>query len=106
MRHMCLACNYALASIVTVNDPLTDATPAGVDSSSDEVHLQAVPMCSSCYQALHYQPGNKRVGENGNNRSMLELRPGQQPSLVFPMDDYQIMATASSLDQVLKSSYF
>jgi len=102
-RHTCLACNYSLASVVTVNDPLTDAAPPSLDAASDRVHLQGVPMCSSCYHALHYKPvvsndnNNREAGENDNIHipPLLELRPRHQPSLVFPIEEYQRMVTAS-----------
>jgi len=104
-RHFCLACNYSLASIVTINSPLNDAAPPVLDFNSGRVQLEGVPMCSSCYQALHYRPSNTQGGENDVHR-LLELRPGHQSSLVFPIDDYQRMTTASSLDKVLKSAPF
>jgi len=105
-RHTCLACDYSPASVVAVNDPLTDSAPPSLDPESNQVHLQGVPMCSSCYQALHYQPSNRREeGENGSE-SLLELRQDHQPSLVFNIEDYQRMATASLLDKVRKSSAF
>merc|ERR1712099_122219 len=47
-RHYCHACNYSLASVVTVNDPLTDAAPPGLDCDSNKVYVQGVPMCSAC----------------------------------------------------------
>ena len=106
-RHTCLACNYSLASVVTVNDPLTDAAPPSLDAASDRVHLQGVPMCSSCYHALHYKPvvsndSNRETGENDNIHIpplLLELQPRHQPSLVFPIEEYQRMVTASLLDE-------
>lgn len=104
-RYFCLACNYSLATVVTVNDPLTDATPPVLDRDSNKVHLEGVPMCSACYQALHYQPNNQRAGENGA-QSLLELRSSHQPSLVFPVEDYQRMTTASSLDEIPKNAAF
>ncbi|KAL7540416.1 hypothetical protein ACHAXR_010093 [Thalassiosira sp. AJA248-18] len=97
-RHVCLACNHSLASVVSVNDPLTDAAPPGLDAESNHVHLQGVPMCSSCYQVLHYQPSNQQ--------GLLELRLSHRPSLVFPIEDYQRMVAVSSLDGVDKSLAF
>mmetsp|Transcript_188 Transcript_188/g.368 ORF Transcript_188/g.368 Transcript_188/m.368 type:complete len:130 (-) Transcript_188:1403-1792(-) len=101
-RHFCLACKYSLASVVTVNDPLTDAMPLVMDRNSDRLHLKGVPMCSACYRALHYQPNNPQGGE----KSSLELRPGNRPSLVFPIEDYQRMVVGSSLDEAVKTAGF
>ena len=112
-RHICSACNWSLASVVTVNDPLTDAAPPGLDVEyppgldvqPNKVHMQGVAMCSSCYQALHYEPSSPQDGEN-SNRSMLQLRQNHKPSLVFPIEEYQRMVTASTLDEVSKRSGF
>ena len=113
-RHTCLACNYSLASVVTVNDPLTDAAPPSLDAASNRVHLQGVPMCSSCYHALHYKPvvsndNNREAGENDNihiQPLLLELRPRHQPSLVFSIEEYQRMVTASLLDELPNTTGF
>ena len=94
-----------------MNDPLTDATPPSLDDASNLVHLQGVPMCSSCYHALHYKPvrgindnNNGEAGKKNDNihdiQPLLELRPGHQPSLVFPIEEYQRLVTASSLDEL------
>ena len=124
LRHVCHACQHAHASIVTVDDELTDAPPPGLESTTERVHLWGVPMCSSCFRALHYRPARIRCGkdsdddnrgelgasndreesngdsENSGNDDMkrhssLELRPGCGPSLVFPIEDYQRMVTSS-----------
>jgi len=121
LRHVCHACQRSHASIVTVDDELTDAPPPGLDSEAGRVHLWGVPMCSSCYRALHYRPaaercreekaddcseaassdgrkGNNKEGDNdGNNMQQhsLELRPGHGPSFVFSIEDYQRMVTSS-----------
>jgi len=95
-RHYCLACNYSLASVVTVNSPLTDATPPGLGLDSDKVHPQGVPLCSACYEALHYQQSYRR-GEDTGDQPLLKLR-SHGPFLAFPLDDYERMVTSSSLD--------
>lgn len=106
-RQICFACNYSLASVVTVNDPLTDAAPPALEKEdSNIVHLQGVPMCSSCYQALHYQPSNRLEAEDRNSQPSLDLRSSHQPSLVFPIEDYQRMVMTTSLDSVPKNSAF
>ena len=91
-RHTCLACNYFLASVVTVNDPLTDSSPPSLDSKSNKVRIQGVPLCSSCYRALHYEPANNL------DQPQLKLRTSSKPSLVFSIEEYQRMVTASSLE--------
>ena len=91
-RHTCLACNYFLASVVTVNDPLTDSSPPNLDSKSNKVCIQGVPLCSSCYRALHYEPANNL------DQPQLKLRASSKPILVFPIEEYQRMVTASSLE--------
>lgn len=104
-RHFCLACNHSLASVVTVDDPLTDAASPALDRNRDRVHLQGVAMCSSCYRALHYKPNHQR-GEEGHSQPLLELWSKHRASLVFPIEDYQRMATASYLDDISKNVAF
>jgi len=89
-RHTCLACKYFLASVVTVNDPLTDSSPPSLDPKSNKVLIQGVPLCSSCYRALHYEPANNL------DQPQLKLRASSKPSLVFSTGEYQRMVTASS----------
>jgi len=89
-RHTCLACNYFLATVVTVNDPLTDSAPPSLDPKSNKVRIQGVPLCSSCYRALHYEPVNNL------DQPLLKLRASSKPSLVFSIEEYQRMVTASS----------
>jgi len=89
-RHTCLACKYFLASVVTVNDPLTDSSPPSLDPKSNKVLIQGVPLCSSCYRALHYEPANNL------DQPQLKLRASSKPSLVFSIEEYQRMVTASS----------
>jgi len=91
-RHTCLACNYFLATVVTVNDPLTDSSPPSLDSKSNKVLIQGVPLCSSCYRALHYEPANNL------DQPQLKLRASSKPSLVFSIEEYQRMVTTSSLE--------
>ena len=91
-RHTCLACNYFLATVVTVNDPLTDSAPPSLDPKSNKVSIQGVPLCSSCYRALHYEPANNL------DQPQLKLRTSSKPSLVFSIEEYQRMVTASSLE--------
>ena len=121
-RQICLACNHSPASLVTVNDELTDAAPPGLDAKTNKVHLQGVPMCSSCYRALHYyrqqQPGDDEDGVGGHNeddandrdhrRRSLLLRPSKhgQASLVFPIEEYQRLVMATLLEGVPKCSAF
>ncbi|KAL3776491.1 hypothetical protein ACHAW5_005194 [Stephanodiscus triporus] len=118
-RHICLACNHSPASVVTVNDELTDAAPPGLDPTTNKVQLQGVPMCSSCYRALHYhqqRPSDEEdmVGggydEDADDRYLpsLKLRPSKhgQASLVFPIEEYQRLVTVTSLEDVPKSSAF
>ena len=108
-QHTCFGCNHSFASVVTVNDPLTDAAPPSLDSETNTVHLQGVPMCSSCYQSLHYKPisGHGKGAKSGNH-SLLELRSGSdhQPGLVFSVEEYQRMVTASRLDEIPKKAPF
>ena len=120
-RHICLACNHSPASVVTVNDELTDAAPPGLNSKTNKVYLQGVPMCSSCYRALHYYPEKQHQshqdgvgGVDGNAddrnscRPWLILRPSKlgQVCLVFPIDEYLRLMTAKSLEDVSNSSAF
>ncbi|KAL3826534.1 hypothetical protein ACHAXA_003598 [Cyclostephanos tholiformis] len=120
-RHICLACNHSPASVVTVNDELTDAAPPGLDVKTNKVYLQGVPMCSSCYRALHYYPeqqhqggddgvgGDDRSADDCNSRRpSLKLRPSKlgQASLVFPIDEYLRLATATSLEEISNISAF
>ncbi len=102
LRHVCHACQHSYASIVTVDDELTDAPPPGLDGTTGRVHVWGVPMCSYCFRALHYRPasreecGNEDIcGEAKATTNFLELRSRHGPSLVFLIEDYQRMVTAS-----------
>ena len=106
-RYTCLACNLSFATVVTVNDPLTDAPPPVLDTKTKTVHLQGTPLCSSCYRALHYKPTSQGGGEDSNTQPpLLELRTNHQPSLVFPIEEFQRMVAASTLDSVKTSQTF
>jgi len=95
-RHICYACNHSPASVVTVNDELTDSAPPGLDDRTNKIYLQGVPLCSSCYRAMHYcRHDNTDDGNRG-----LKLRPSENDHafLVLSIEEYDRLVTLSSLD--------
>ena len=95
-RHICYACNHSPASVVTVNDELTDAAPPGLDDRTNKIYLQGVPLCSSCYRAMHYC---RHENTDDGNRG-LKLRPSENDHafLVLSIEEYDRLVTLSSLD--------
>jgi hypothetical protein len=97
-RHICYACNHSPASVVTVNDELTDAAPPGLDDRTNKICLQGVPLCSSCYRALHYCR-HENI-DNGIQELKLRSSERDQAFLVFSIEEYERLVTLSSLDDV------
>lgn len=103
-RHICYACNHSPASVVTINDELTDAAPPGLDDRTSKVFLQGVPLCSSCYRALHYC----RHENTDDGPRVLTLRQSENDHafLVFSIEEYERLVTSSSLDDIPPNAGF
>jgi hypothetical protein len=97
-RHICYACNHSPASVVTVNDELTDAAPPGLDDRTNKIYLQGVPLCSPCYRALHYCR-HENI-DNGIKELKLRSSEHDQAFLVFSIEEYERLVSSSSLDDV------
>ena len=102
----CSACNSAVASIVTINDKLTDlsstitsASFAGKTSSSS-AEFQGVPLCVSCFRDLHY-----RAASNGKG---VVLREGSahQTHKAFAIDHYNSLTFAKANEKTPEGAMF
>ena len=105
---ICHACDFAVASVVSIHDELADASslpsakPSGSGRADSDAGtaFQGTPLCSGCYRELHYQSTNE------GSRSVLELRSQHRPLQVFPVENFQRMTSAATLKEVSASAPF
>ncbi|KAL3794168.1 hypothetical protein HJC23_012875 [Cyclotella cryptica] len=101
----CSACNSAAATVVMMNDELTDlsstvtlANAVSKSSTSHQVEFQGVLLCACCFRALHYA---ESVGNH-------VLRPSSRHMTfrALPVDVFNKLSYAMAADKVPKSAIF
>ena len=87
----CSACNSMVASVVTMNDPLTSTLSEGA------------PLCTVCFRGLHYEP---HIDTDGNGQ--LQLRQGSvyQSFRVLPVDTFHKLTLEKEMEEIPSNATF
>ncbi|KAL7516408.1 hypothetical protein ACHAWX_001426 [Stephanocyclus meneghinianus] len=101
----CSACNSAAATVVTMNDELTDlsstvtaAYTVRKSSTFNSVEFQGVMLCACCFRDLHY------VESVGNN--ILRPRSSHMVFRALPVDVFNKLSLAKATEKIPRSALF
>ena len=83
----CLACNTAVATIVTMNDELTSTVSSGT------------PMCTACFRDLHYQTTDGPMDE-------LRKSHAHQSFRVLPIDSFNCSTVHEDMAKMSSGAVF